>query len=98
MKVVFRISLMFLAFCITLFGCARLGGGVTLLVRRRKPFFYFMPGYPGASRAFAIRKLLIAAACDTRIRVSQAGLAPIRGTDHTVNTTRVYLVSAPTSP
>jgi hypothetical protein len=31
-----------------------------------------MPGYPGASRAFAIRKLLIAAACDTRIRVSQA--------------------------
>eukprot|EP01049_Picozoa_sp_SAG25_P024297 SAG25_NODE_10874_length_320_cov_99.837104_1_plen_24_part_10 len=24
-----------------------------------------MPGYPGASRAFAIRKLLIAAACDT---------------------------------
>ena len=48
------------------------GGGLTLLVRRRKPFFYFMPGYPGASRAFAIRKLLIAAACDTRIRVSQA--------------------------
>jgi hypothetical protein len=47
--------------------------GLTLLVRRRKPFFYFMPGYPGASRAFAIRKLLIAAACDTRIRVSQAG-------------------------
>jgi hypothetical protein len=41
-------------------------------VCRRKPFFYFMPGYPGASRAFAIRKLLIAAACDTRIRVSQA--------------------------
>eukprot|EP01047_Picozoa_sp_COSAG01_P135073 COSAG01_NODE_65290_length_273_cov_3.637931_1_plen_28_part_01 len=28
---------------------------MTLLVRRRKPFFYFMPGYPGASRAFAIR-------------------------------------------
>ena len=52
--------------------CARRGGGLTLLVRRRKPFFYFMPGYPGASRAFAIRKLLIAAACDTRIRVSQA--------------------------
>eukprot|EP01047_Picozoa_sp_COSAG01_P107815 COSAG01_NODE_36792_length_512_cov_1.777240_1_plen_38_part_10 len=23
-----------------------------------KPFFYFMPGYPGASRAFAIRKLV----------------------------------------
>ena len=48
---------------------------MTLLVRRRKPFFYFMPGYPGASRAFAIRKLLIAAACDTRIRVSQAARA-----------------------
>ena len=46
---------------------------MTLLVCWRKPFFYFMPGYPGASRAFAIRKLLIAAACDTRIRVSQAG-------------------------
>ena len=46
---------------------------MTLLVHRRKPFFYFMPGYPGASRAFAIRKLLIAAACDTRIRVLQAG-------------------------
>ena len=45
---------------------------MTLLVRRRKPFFYFMPGYPGASRAFAIRKLLIAAACDTGIPVSQA--------------------------
>jgi hypothetical protein len=45
---------------------------LTLLVCRRKPFFYFMPGYPGASRAFAIRKLLIAAACYTRIRVSQA--------------------------
>eukprot|EP01047_Picozoa_sp_COSAG01_P143363 COSAG01_NODE_74910_length_199_cov_160.390000_1_plen_39_part_01 len=39
---------------------------MTLLVCWRKPFFYFMPGYPGASRAFAIRKLLIAAACDTR--------------------------------
>eukprot|EP01047_Picozoa_sp_COSAG01_P109047 COSAG01_NODE_37948_length_496_cov_4.083123_1_plen_38_part_01 len=38
---------------------------MTLLhvVHRRKPFFYFTPGYPGASRAFAIRKLLIAAAC-----------------------------------
>ena len=45
---------------------------MTLLVCRRKPFFYFMPGYPGASRAFAIRKLLIAAACDTGIPVSQA--------------------------
>jgi hypothetical protein len=56
--------------------CARRGGGLTLLVRWRKPFFYFMPGYPGASRAFAIRKLLIAAACDTRIRVSQAGRPP----------------------
>jgi hypothetical protein len=42
-------------------------------VHRRKPFFYFTPGYPGASRAFAIRKLLIAAACDTGITVSQAG-------------------------
>ena len=52
--------------------CARRGGGLTLLVRRRKPFFYFMPGYQGASRAFAIRKLLIAAACDTGIPVSQA--------------------------
>ena len=38
---------------------------MTPLVRRRKPFFYFMPGYPRVSRAFAIRKLLIAAACDT---------------------------------
>ena len=47
---------------------------MTLLVRRRKPFFYFMPGYPGASRAFAIRKLLIAAACDTGIPVSQADM------------------------
>ena len=39
---------------------------MTLLVRRRKPFFYFMPGYPGASRAFAIRKLLIAAGVTSR--------------------------------
>eukprot|EP01047_Picozoa_sp_COSAG01_P139916 COSAG01_NODE_70770_length_257_cov_2.430380_1_plen_28_part_10 len=28
---------------------------MTPLVRRRKPFFYFMPGYPRVSRAFAIR-------------------------------------------
>ena len=47
---------------------------MTLLVRRRKPFFYFMPGYPGASRAFAIRKLLIAAACDTEPIVLYGGL------------------------
>jgi hypothetical protein len=57
---------------VLLLWCARRGGGLTLLVRRRKPFFYFMPGYLGASRAFAIRKLLIAAACDTGIPVSQA--------------------------
>ena len=50
---------------------------MTLLVRRRKPFFYFMPGYLGASRAFAIRKLLIAAACDTGIPVSQAEIQVI---------------------
>jgi hypothetical protein len=62
-----------------------------------------MPGYPGASRAFAIRKLLIAAACDTRIRVSQAGLpdaaarqaeAPIRGLR---NAARRQLVGVPTN-
>jgi hypothetical protein len=51
---------------------------LTLLVHRRKPFFYFMPGYPGASRAFSTRKLLIAAACDSCIQVSQAD-GPYRG-------------------
>ena len=61
---------------------------MTLLVRRRKPFFYFMPGYPGASRAFAIRKLLIAAACDTRIRVSQAGDGWVGGLGGLVGATK----------
>ena len=47
-------------------------GGDTFSAPAPAIFFNFMLGYPGASRAFAIHKLLIAAACDTRIRVSQA--------------------------
>jgi hypothetical protein len=40
---------------------------LTLLVHRRKPFVLLHAGLVEASRAFAIRKLLIAAACDTCI-------------------------------
>ena len=48
------------------------GWGFDTFSAPAQAIFLLHAGLPGASRAFAIRKLLIAAACDTRIRVSQA--------------------------